>query len=140
MKRILSTILMLSLMVSICCGTASATEDRASLTLGGYFVKMITGDTRGKVGIDFDIISSGPRADEIGIEKIVIYNEDDEPMVTIHGRVSNGLICRNTSNHAGDYYYTLIPGRYYAEVTVFATMGSDYDSRTITTNVVTAPS
>ena len=140
MKRRLSAILALVLVFTLCCNTASAMDTRASLTLGGYFIKMITGDTRGKVGVSYDILAAGKIADEIGIETIRIYSEDGELMVTIHGRVSNGLICRNTSNHAGDYYYTLVPGRYYAEVTVFATIGSDYDSRTITTDVVTAPS
>ncbi len=94
MKRRLSAILALVLVFTLCCNTASAMDTRASLTLGGYFIKMITGDTRGKVGVSYDILAAGKIADEIGIETIRIYSEDGELMVTIHGRVSNGLIWR----------------------------------------------
>ena len=50
------------------------------------------------------------------------------------------LVRSNASRHRSTYTYTGTSGTsYYAEVTVFAKIGSDYDSRTVTTATVKAP-
>ena len=55
-------------------------------------------------------------------------------------QTSNGLVRSNASRHRSTYTYTGTSGTsYYAEVTVFAKIGSDYDSRTVTTATVKAP-
>ena len=78
--------------------------------------------------------------EEVGIEEIKIYRSNGSLVTTIAGTTSNDLINTDVSMHAGSYPYTGTSGTsYYAEVTIFATVGSDSDSRTITTSTVEAP-
>ena len=87
------------------------------------------------------------RAEEIAqdvfhtaLEKIVVYKSDGSYVKTITGTTSNGLIRSNSSLHLDSYEFSVTSGvSYYAEVTVFAKVGTEYDSRTITTSTVKAP-
>lgn len=61
-------------------------------------------------------------------------------MTTILGNTSNGLIDSNSVICKGTYSHTAVSGNsYYAVATVFAEIGDDYDSRVVTTKIVTAP-
>lgn len=142
MKRILSSILALVMTITCCCGVAFATESsdtRASLTLSGYGAWLAAGSSSGVICISYDVRSS-KLADSLGVASIVIYNSNGNKVATITGSTSNGLIRTDSSIKAGDYNYKLTSGAtYYAEVTVFAEVGSEYDSRTVTTGTVKAP-
>lgn len=142
MKRMISLILALGMMLTCFCGTAFAvnTPDmRASLTIYSYNVTLKAGDSRGAIKIAYSVGSS-KAADSVGVESIAIYKSDGTPVVTISGSTSNGLIRSDSSINKGDYSYTLTSGvSYYAVVTVFARAGSEYDSREVTTSTVKAP-
>ncbi len=142
MRRVFSVILAVMLFVTCCGGTALAANDiepYASLTLSYYDIDLSAGNSKGKLYIDFDV-RSNKMTDEIGIEEIKIYRSNGSLVTTIAGTTSNDLINTDVSMHAGSYPYTGTSGTsYYAEVTIFATVGSDSDSRTITTSTVEAP-
>lgn len=142
MKRVFSIILAVMLFVTCCGGTALAAneiEPYASPTLAYYDVVLLVGDSRGMLWIDFDVTASKP-ADSVGIKEIKIYKSNGTYVTTITGTTSNGLVWNNASTHMGTYEYKGTSGTsYYAEVTVFATIGSITDSRTITTSTEEAP-
>lgn len=139
MKRIFSFGLALVISVSCCMSIAFATnpiEPRASLTLSRYSVDLVAVDSRGVIGIGYDI-RSNKQATSIGIETIEIYTQNGSYVTTITGTTRNGLVRTNRGIHKGTYEYALTSGvSYYAKITVFAEVGSDYDSRTITTGTV----
>lgn len=137
MRRVLASFTAL-VMIFSCIGMVSAAEpatDRASLTLSRYFAELFTGNGGGKVIVSFDVKASKP-ADSVGVESIAFYTDDGKFVKSVSGSTSNRLIENNTGFHGGDFVYTLPSGDYYAEVTVFARIGSDYDSRTVTTSTV----
>lgn len=74
----------------------------------------------------------------MGVERIRFYTEDGDLVATVTGTTANGLVCEDTSLHAGDFDYSELPSGdyYYAKVTVFAEYKGVYDSRTVTTNTV----
>ena len=142
MKRVFSIILAVMLFVTCCGGTALGTneiEPHASLTISYYDVDLVVGDSSGSLYIDFSV-KSGKLADSIGVEKIDIYKSNGTYVTTVTGTESNGLIRANSSRNIGTYKYKGTSGTsYYAEVTVFATVGSITDSRTVTTSTEEAP-
>lgn len=141
-KRILSTFLVVIMVLSCCYITAfaiDASDTRASLTLSSYGAGLTAGSSSGVIAVNYDVRSS-KLADSLGVESIAIYKSNGDYVTTITGSTSNGLIRSDSSIKAGDYYYTATSGvSYYAEVTVFAEVGSEYDSRTVTTGTVKAP-
>lgn len=141
MKRFISIFLTFVAILSMCSGMAYAMENGvySSLTLTSYNARLRAGNTAGSIRVSFDVKSS-KLADSLGVSAIVIYNEDGEYITSVAGTTSNGLICESDSAHMGTYPCTLTSGTsYYAEVTVFATVGRITDQKVITTNVVTAP-
>lgn len=142
MKRIFSTTLVLAMLFTCCGGVAFAAEVpdmRASLTLSSYGASATAGSSRGVIAINYEVRSS-KLADSLGVESIVIYKSNGDYVTTITGSTDNGLIRANGSIKAGEYTYRLTSGvSYYAEVTVFARVGSEYDSRTVTTGTVRVP-
>lgn len=142
MKRVLTSILALAMVLSCYSGVAfaaSAGDVRASLTLRGYSAGLSAGGSRGAVSISYDVKAS-KLADTVGVTTVKIYKTDGSCVATINGSTSNGLIQTDSIIHKGTYSYTLTSGvSYYAEVTVFARVGSEYDSHVITTSTVKAP-
>lgn len=142
MKRIISSILALIMMFALSCG-ATAVSDRptpmASPTLAEYNVALKAGTSSGELKVVYDVTAS-KLADLVGVSSIVIYKSDGSYVTTITGTTGNGLIVSSNFGHAGSYAYLGTSGtNYYAKVTVFATIGSVSDSRTITTSTVKAP-
>lgn len=138
-KRFLSLGLILTLMLTLCGGMALAAEPRASSTLTYYPVGVSKGEDEGEVDISYDVMAN-KTADEVGVSRIKIYKSDGTYVTTITGTTGNGLIRTNSARHISTYTYEGISGvTYYAEVTVYAKIGSDSDSRTVTTPTVTAP-
>lgn len=142
MKRIVTFTLALTMLLTCCLGVASATntaDTRASLTISAYSASLRAGTNRGEIKISYDVNAS-KIADSVGVSSIVIYKSDGSRVTTITGSKSNGLICASDFGHDGVYSYTATSGAsYYAKVTVFATIGSVSDSRTVTTSTVKAP-
>ena len=69
-----------------------------------------------------------------------IYKADGSYVTSITGSTSNGLIETNSDICKSYYDCQLTSGIfYYANVKVFAKVGSEYDSRVITTSTVKAP-
>ena len=138
MKRILSSILLIVVMLS-CCINASATDYqpfRASPTLSSYNAGLYTGSGKGEVIVSYDVAASR-WADSIGVERIRFYTEDGDLVDTVYGSTSNGLVRLDGSIYIADFNYDLPSGEYYyAKVTVFAEFQGVYDSRTVTTNTV----
>lgn len=142
MKRILAIILSLALSISCCCSSAFAatiSEPRASLTLSNYNVTLDPGNSSKEISFTFYLYAS-KTADSIGVETIKIYKSNGSLVKTITGTTGNGLISTNDFMYVDSYDCLLTSGvSYYAEVTIFARLGSTSDSRTITTATVTAP-
>ena len=137
-KRILFLGLAMTFALSLCC-IAGAAETRASTTLGLYSASSSKGSNAGEIKITYNVQTS-KRANEVGVSSIKIYTSDDIYVTTITGSTSNGLIATNTMRHNSMYTYKGTSGiSYYAVVTVFATVGSDTDSRVVETATVKAP-
>lgn len=138
-KRFLSLLLAAALVLSAGCITVLAAEARASLTLGSYTASAASGSNKGEVKISYDVRASA-FADRVGVSKIKVYAVDGSSVTIIPGNTTNGLVREGAFRHRSSYTYTGISGKYYyAEVTVFADIDPDTDSRTITTATVKAP-
>lgn len=138
-KRIISLGLVVVFVFAMCCESAWAAETRASTTLGLFTASTSKGDNTGEVKINYDVRAS-KMVDEVGISSIEIYESDGSYVTTITGTTGNGLIRTDTTRHKSTYIYKGTSGvSYYAVVTGFATVGSDFDDRTVTTGSTKAP-
>lgn len=138
-KRFLSLGLVLTLMLTLCSGMAFAAEPRGSSTLFYYPVGVSKGENAGEIRISYDV-QANQEADELGVASIKIYRSSGSYVTTITGTIENGLIDTNEFSHRSSYIYEGTSGlTYYAEVTVFAKIGTDFDSRVVTTPTITAP-
>lgn len=138
-KRLFSLGLVVVCMLSVCCVSANAAELRASTTLSLFTVNSSKGDNKGEVKISYDVQAS-KTADEVGVSSIKIYESDGSYVTTVTGTTGNGMIRTGTTRHKSTYIYKGTSGvSYYAVVTGFATVGSDSDSRTVTTGSIKAP-
>ena len=139
MKRLLTTSLALLLVFTLCNETAAALETYASFTLMGYSARLSAGNSSGSLIISYDVRAS-KQADSVGVSKITLYDSNNNFITTISDSTDNGLICEKSSINKGTYTHTLTSGiSYYAEVTVFATVGNTTDQRVVTTKAVVAP-
>ena len=141
MKRIFSLVLTFAMVLACSCSMALAinVDTKASLTLSDYEIVLKAGSRDGEIRINYDVTSS-KAADSVGVSSIDIYKSNGSFVTTITGTTRNGLIAEDTSSNMGVHSYIGTSGTsYYAEVTVFAEIGSDYDSRTVTTATVKAP-
>lgn len=139
MKRFFSAFICTLFLLTCCIGSVTAATPievmpYASETLSYYYVNLkSSGDNDAQVRFS---VGSGKMADEIGIESIQIYKSNGSYVRTIYGSTANGLILTDSDWHSDSYEIPLSSGSYYAEVTVFATVGSITDSRTVTTSTV----
>ncbi len=133
MKKLISAILVLTVMFSLCTIGAHAVEARASLTITTATASAKAGSRTGEINITYNVRSS-KSADSIGVESIAIYKSGGGYVTTIDGTTANGRQHTNTTTYKG------VSGTsYYAVVTLYAEVGSEYDSTTITTSTVKAP-
>lgn len=139
-KRFLSFSLVTALILSLCGGAALAVQPRrASETIWAFALGSKQGKNKGEILIQFDVTANEP-ADEVGISSIVIYKSDSSYVTTITGTTRNGLLLTGAERHNSYYTYKGTSGTtYYAVVTCTATIGSASDTRTMTTENVTAP-
>lgn len=138
--RTMSIALFLTLVLAILSGTvAYASTLRASPTLNAYSAIITKGSSAGKIVITYDV-AANTIAESLGVSYMKIYTSGGSYVTTIHATSLNGFTTSGSGSHRNSYTYTGISGTsYYAEVTVFATIGGVTDSRTITTNTVKAP-
>lgn len=141
MKRIFSMALAMLLALPLYVGIVSADDTgidpQASLTISSTTVYALPGDKPGEVNITFAITATDS-ASKLGATEIVIH-KPDLTTYTITGTFNNGLLTSGSS-YAYTYTYKGIKGHsYYADVTLISTIGSVSDSRTRTTETVTAP-
>ena len=129
MKRTISVfIAVVTLIFSSNVTLAADLQPYASLTLSRHYAQAFSGDSRGEIIIDFNVQSS-KLSSTIGVESIDFY--------TVSGTTSNGLVKVNTAQYSNEFPYDLPSGNsYYAEVTLFARVGSEYDNYTVTTSTV----
>ena len=138
LKRTCSFIFSLAFVAAL-CSTAFEAENRASTTLNFYNISCAAGSKNGELRISYDVRAKST-ADSIGVSSIALYSSGGVYMTTILGNTSNGLIDSNSVICKGTYSHTAVSGNsYYAVATVFAEIGDDYDSRVVTTKIVTAP-
>lgn len=139
-KRILSFTFIAALVLSFCGLNTLAVEDRASKTISIFAISTPSTNNAGEFKISYDV-QANKTASKVGISSIVIYKGDSSYVTTITGSVANGLIVTGANRHKSSYTYAGTPGEsYYAIVTCVATIGSDTDNRSITTDTVTTPS
>lgn len=126
----------------ICSGAATAEASdvlRSSPTLTRYGAIATSGNSTGKVVITYDVLANSI-AESVGVSYIEIYKSNGDYVTTIYASSINGFTTSGSGSHRNSYTYTGTSGTYYyAEVTVFATIGGVTDSRTVTTNTVKAP-
>lgn len=138
-KRLSAFIAITVLVFSFCINYAFAFENRASKTLTSYGVTLAAGKTSGEIRISYDVCAS-KIADSVGISTLEIYKSNGIRVSTITGTTRNGLVNNDNSCCMSTYSYTGSSGTsYYVVATVFAEIGDDYDSRVVTTKIVTAP-
>lgn len=138
LKRTFTFFLSLALITTL-CGVAFAIEDRASKTLSYYNVSCNAGSKTGELQFSYDV-RANTTADSLGVSSIKLYSSGGVYMTTILGNDENGLTESDSVICKGTYSHTAVPGNsYYAIVTVFAEIGDDYDSRKVSTDIVTAP-
>ncbi len=120
--------------LALCSGVVLAVEPRASLTLSSYTAIATVGNKEGEVKFSYDVKAS-KLADEVGISSVEIYKGDGTYVTTIPGTVKNGLIITGASRHASVYTYKGTSGvAYYAVMTAYAKIGTNEDTRLMTTN------
>lgn len=146
MKRAISIMLIFSLALGCCLTNAFADEGimpMASPTIMSQYAIMDpgtkTGINTGSLEISYDITAKSS-ATELGVSSIKLYRSDGTYITTIIGTTENGLIGSGLEHMDTYSYVGGVSGRYYyAEVTLFATIGDISDSVTITTATVKAP-
>lgn len=137
MKRFGALMLSLLVILSLCCGTASA---RASDYLRSYSATLFTGNNSGELRLDFDVFAKVDST-AIGVSRIDVYRKSDDSLVKIiMGSESNGLVTTGYS-HMYSYYFNATAGvEYYTKVHIFAEDSTGGDARVYTTNSATAKS
>lgn len=145
MTRIVS--LILAFLICMAFGVSAVAEDaenqsitRASDYLNYYSVYVLA-RSGGKVIIEFEV-DGVESMDSVGVSRLVIQEKKDgkwTSLPTIWGSISNGLTSESTTIHSGNYTHEGTAGvEYRAIATVYAEKDGGSDSRTITTNSVTA--
>ncbi len=143
MKRILALALAVLMSFSCCVKVTSAAEIvpysiQESPTISTRLARLFKGDERGKLVVSYTVTSTG-YAESIGLAKVEMYDFHNNLVATIRGSRYEGTVGTGHGNSGTvDFYGT--PGEYYyADVTVFATIGNVYDEKTIFTGTVLCP-
>lgn len=138
MKRRITILLVISLLISVTCCFAAA-NTTASDYLADYGTALFASKTKGYYDIYFDVTATDT-SDSLGVSQVKIYKSDGTYVTTIKGTTENGLVREGSFSHTGVYTRAGVSGNsYYAKVTIFAERGGGSDSRTITTNTVKVP-
>ena len=142
MNKAISRCLAIALVIVAISGALSmpvTATTNSSAYIWRYAASLSQGSSSGKISVNYSITGMGIM-DAIGVSKIVVYKADGTKYRTIYGSVSNGLIKNNTSTAADSYEISCVAGSsYYCEVTFYAAKSGGYDTRTVQTGTVVAP-
>lgn len=139
MKRSIALAFCMILMATLFCGSAKAAT-YSSDYLESYYASLSTGNSAGKLSLDFSARARGS-VKTIGISSIAVYTADGSYVKTISGSTSNGLLASQTISHEGTYTINVTPGQaYYLRLTFAARTANSGDSKPYTTNTATAAS
>lgn len=122
---------------------AAAFPVSASINSSAYIwitsASLSQGSSAGKICVDYSITGMG-RMDTIGVLMIEVYKTNGTKYKTIYGSTTNGLIEYNKTSTAGSFEISCVAGTaYYCEVTFIAAKNGGYDTMTIQTGAVVAP-
>lgn len=136
-KRILSLLLVLTLVGSSACAVAAESEDpapHASLYLDAYSVS-ITPKGNSKMSVTFIVYGTG-NMDCLGAQKIEIEEWDGSdwaPTGTLSAESNSGFYAYNASEHAASTSFYGTPGiQYRATLTAYAELDGGSDTGTFT--------
>lgn len=139
--RILTVTMVFIFSVSMMASAFAATYfPNASHYLDYYSATADTGKS-GNVIVNFDVNATRVM-DSVGASYIVVQEYSNgtwKGVGSYFGSTSNGMLASNTNSTVGSITYTGTSGKQYrALVTVYAGKSAGSDSRTVTTNTVTA--
>lgn len=136
--REISIVLILTLLISVLVlPVTAATASSAYIWVTS--ATLTQGSTAGTIRVNYSITGMG-RMDSIGVSKIEVYKSNGVKYRTIYGSVSNGLILNNRASATGSYDISCVAGTsYYCKVTLIAAKDGGYDTVTIQTSTVVAP-
>lgn len=145
MTRIVSLILAFLMCVVFGVSVIAANVEGEQITRASdylnYYSVYVLARSGGKIIIECEVDGVG-KMDSIGISRLVIQEKVDgkwTSLPTIWGSTSNGLVSENSIAYIDNYTHEGTTGvEYRAIATVFAEKDGGSDSRTITTNSVTA--
>lgn len=135
------TLALMCCFLFVFCGSALAAdlEPQSSATIASCSATLKQGSGEGKVVVRYAVKGKNKKSTRIGVLSIKIYKLNGTCVATVAGTTANGLIAANVNSHSGTYTYSGTSGvSYYAVITFTAASGMT-DSKTITTNTVTAP-
>ena len=141
MKRAVSYILAICMLVSLCIVPAGAVEARASLYLDDYYVDA-NAIGNGKILIEFDVDATRT-VDVVGATRILVQekNEDGDwdNVKTYYSGANPSMLAYDTNAHVGSVTYKGTVGKTYrAQIIVHAGDSNGEDSRILYTVEATA--
>lgn len=141
MKRAISYILAICMLLSLCIVPAGAVETRASLYLDAYYVDA-TAVGNGKIVFDFDVDATRT-VDVVGATRILVQekNEDGDwdNVKTYYSGANPDMLAYDTNAHEGSVTYKGTVGKTYrAQIIVHAGDSNGEDSRILYTVEATA--
>lgn len=139
--RILTVTMILLFSVSMMASAFAATYfPNASYYLSNYSATADTGRS-GSVIVNFNVNATRVM-DSVGASYIVVQEYSNgtwKGVGSYFGSASNGMLASDTNSYVGSIAYIGTAGKQYrALVTVYAGKSTGSDSRTVTTNTVTA--
>ncbi len=139
-KRIISFLIIISVLVTAVPFSASAAEVRASNYIDEYSALLSSGDSSGELDLTYSILTHITGVTRLGILAIFVYRTNGSIARTIIGNTTNGLLRTSGSVASGTYTITMEPGvAYYCAIRFIAENAGGNDIRYYTTNTVIAP-
>ncbi len=142
MKKLLFRLVSLVLVLTFLFGTfafpvSASTQSSAYIWITS--ASLSQGSSAGKISVNYSITGMG-KMDTIGVSMIEVYRSNGTKYRTIYGSTANGLIVHDKLTAAGTYQISCVAGMsYYCEVTLYAAKDGGYDTMTIQTGTVVAP-
>ena len=136
--RLISIILISTFLFGVFAFPASAAMN-SSAYIWITSASLSQGSSAGKISVNYSITGMG-KMDTIGVSMIEVYKTNGTKYRTIYGSTTNGLIVHDKTSTADSFEISCIAGTaYYCEVTFFAAKNGGYDTMTIQTGTVVAP-
>ncbi len=139
-KRIVSFLLIISILMSYSLIASVDAEGRASDYFISYSASLSAGDSAGALNLIYRVSTSVVGITRLGIIALFVYRTDGSIARIVTGNTSNGLLKTSGTIAVGTYSFTMEPGTaYYCAIRFIAENASGNDIRYYTTNTVVAP-